>query len=139
MPNHHTTTEKGEIALSLVASLSDIACCIVSPKDESIRYRAKYIGMLSGNLILLEAININDDVINAFIKTEHYVKACALSPRGEGSKVFFRSRIRHIIPLGKRRILVLSLPKEAKVKHGIRSQARLDTVLRGIISPNDQL
>lgn len=138
MSHHHTTTEKGEIALSLVASLSDIACCIVSPKEESIRFRAKYIGMLSGNLILLEAININDDVINAFIKTEHYVKACALSPRGEGSKVFFRSRIRHIIALGKRRILVLSLPKDAKVKHGIRSQARLDTVLRGVISPSDE-
>lgn len=138
MPHRQTQTEGGEIALSLVDSLSDIACCIFSSNQEKIRCRVKYIGIRSGNILLVESPIIKDEAMRLGIQTGYHVKACALSPHGEGAKIFFRTKIRHIVELGNRRLLLLSLPKKAKVKHGIRTEARLDTVLRGVIAPNDE-
>lgn len=138
MSQHKTQTERGEIALSLASSLSDMACCVFPPNQEGIRCRMKYIGIHSSNLIVVEPASTQNGTINKEIQVGYQVKVCMLSPRGEGTKVFFRTTIRHIAPLGKRCLLFLSLPKQAKVKHGIRTEARLEIVLRGIIAPSDQ-
>ncbi|MCL9782477.1 PilZ domain-containing protein [Vibrio sp. S4M6] len=135
MFNKDDDTASGEYAMSLVSSSSEIAFYVAAANNETLRCRTKYIGVHSQNLLLLESPPISPDKFSQFIKKGHRVKACALSQRGEGAKIYFKSAIEHIMPLGKKSILFISLPKEAHIKYGIRAEARLEIALNGVVNP----
>lgn len=128
---------KGEDALSLVSSLNEIAFYVASTGRKPLKCRSKYIGLHSSNFVLFETPELSQEQFQLYFQKGAPVKACALSQRGEGARIYFRSQIEFIMPMegtGKS-IIAVGLPASADVVHGLRSEARLEISVAGILDP----
>jgi len=133
-----STSLKGEDALSLVSPLSDLAFYVAAPNQKPIKCRSKYVGMHSNNYVLFETPEITQEQFQLYFRKGYPVKACALSQRGEGARIYFRSKIDFIMPIegSGKSIVFVNLPKTADVVFGIRAEARLEIAIPGVVNPN---
>ncbi|MDN3685030.1 hypothetical protein QW180_21395 [Vibrio sinaloensis] len=56
-----------------------------------LKFRSRYIGMHSNNVILLESPKITPKEIAVFFLQRGYaIQACVVSAKGEGARVYFK-------------------------------------------------
>lgn len=128
----------GEDALSRVCTLSDIAYNITTPTGKVLKCRSKFIGLHSNNLLLIECPSVSPQEFGQFFQRGYPVKACAISQKGEGARIYFKSKVEYVVQAGLNNIVVLSLPSATQMAYGLRSEARLDISLEGILDPNEK-
>ncbi len=97
--SRETTPMKGEDALALVSPLSDFAFYVAAPKQKPIKCRSKYVGMHSKNYVLFETPDITQEQFQLYFQKGNPIKCCALSQRGEGARIYFRSKLAFIMPI----------------------------------------
>ncbi|MCL9781796.1 PilZ domain-containing protein [Vibrio sp. S4M6] len=130
---------KGEDALSLVSPLSDLAFYIATANQKPLKCRSKYVGMHSHNYVLFETPDITQEQFQLYFQKGNPIKACALSQKGEGARIYFKSQLEFIMPLegSGKSIVFITLPTEADAVFGLRAEARLEILIPGIINPEE--
>ncbi|MGF1910083.1 flagellar brake protein [Vibrio kasasachensis] len=83
---------------------------IVTPVGTSFRAKSNLIGAHSNHMILIELPKISEDKLLAFFQEGFWATLRAISPRGEGAILTFRSQILHIIrtPIA---MMAMSIPQ----------------------------
>ncbi|CAH0530237.1 flagellar brake domain-containing protein [Vibrio hippocampi] len=116
-------------ALSLIEHGGDITITITTPVGTSFRCNSQFIGCHTDNKILIEIPNIDDSDVKYFFQEGFWLTIRAISQRGEGGVVQFRSQLMHIIeePI---RLLALSVPQSMQVTN-LRKEPRYDLNLGG--------
>ncbi|MGF1753171.1 flagellar brake protein [Vibrio makurazakiensis] len=128
----------GEDAFVHVSPLSEFAFNVATPTGNTLRCRSKFIGIHSNNLLLLEKPDVSPQDFALFFQRGYPIKACAISQKGEGARIYFKSKIEYVVQAGPNCILFISLPTATQVKQGLRSDARLEITLSGILAPDKQ-
>lgn len=126
----------GEDAFSLISPLSDIAFNITTPTGKSIKCSSKFIGIHSNNLLLIEKPNISAQDFALYFQRGYSIRACALCKKGEGARVYFKSKIEYVVQAGENCIFLISLPTATQIAKGPRIEARLEVSLQGQLGPN---
>ena len=125
----------GEDAFAQVSAMSDMAYNITTPTGKVLRCRSKYIGMHSNNLLFIESPVVTPQEFAVFFQRGYPIKACAISQKGEGARIYFKSKIEYVIQAGINSIVILSLPSATQIEYNLRSEARLEICLEGILEP----
>ncbi|WP_394246731.1 PilZ domain-containing protein [Vibrio profundi] len=128
----------GEDAFLHVSSLSEFAFNVSTPTGNTLLCRSKFTGIHSNNLLVLEKPDVTPQEFAVFFQRGYPIKACAISQKGEGARIYFKSKIEYVVQAGPHCIIFISLPKAAQVKQGLRSEARLEITLSGLIAPDKQ-
>ncbi|USD43165.1 PilZ domain-containing protein [Vibrio sp. SCSIO 43135] len=128
----------GEDAFSTVNPLSDVAFHIETPTGKSLKCRTKFIGIHSQHLLLLEKPDVSPQDFAVFFQRGYPIKACAISQKGEGARIYFKSKIEYVVQAGPHSIFLISMPTATQMAHGLRNEARLDISLEGILFPEDK-
>lgn len=114
-------------AIDMVSHGSELTINLTTPVG--IRYlgKTKFIGSHSDNLILLEVPEISDDDFEFFFQEGFWMNVRAISQKGEGALIYFRSQIMHIlqepVPL-----VMISIPSRMKINQ-LRKEPRYDVNL----------
>jgi c-di-GMP-binding flagellar brake protein YcgR len=100
---------------------------ITTPVGTTFRCKTAFIGTHSNNVILSELPKVSDDDLEFFFQEGFWATVRAISPRGEGAVVHFRSQLQHIfrspIPM-----VSLSIPQTMQVTQ-LRKEPRYDVNL----------
>jgi len=126
----------GEDAFSLLDPLNEIAFNITTPTGKQLNCRSKFIGIHSNNLLLLEKPHVSAQEFTLYFQRGYSIKACALSQKGEGARIYFKSKIAYVVQAGENSIILISLPTATQIAQGPRVEARLDVSLQGELGPN---
>lgn len=126
----------GEDAFQDVMPLCEVACIITTPTGKVLRCRTKYIGLHSNNILLMEMPDISAKEMSLFMQRGYAIKACVISSKGEGARVYFKSKIEYVLSGGDNELLLITLPKATQVVVGLRESARLEISLDGILAPD---
>lgn len=125
----------GEDAFQDVMPLCEVACIITTPTGRVLKCRTKYIGLHSNNILLMEMPDISAKEMSLFMQRGYSIKACVISSKGEGARVYFKSKIEYVVSGGENNLLLITLPKATQVVVGLRESARLEIRLDGLLSP----
>ncbi|WP_167494631.1 MULTISPECIES: PilZ domain-containing protein [Vibrio] len=142
--NHEATSPDvgsiiyGEDAFLHVSPLSEFAFNVATPTGNTLRCRSKFMGIHSKNLLVLEKPDVSPQDFALFFQRGYPIKACAISQKGEGARIYFKSKIEYVVQAGPHCIVFISLPTATQVKQGLRSEARLEITLSGILAPDKQ-
>ncbi|WP_394126910.1 PilZ domain-containing protein [Vibrio hepatarius] len=140
-PEQHTADQStsiryGEDAFQDVLPLCEVACIVTTPTGKVLRCRTKYVGLHSNNVLLLEMPTVTAKEMSLFMQRGYSIKACVISSKGEGARVYFKSKIEYVLNGGDTELLLISVPKSTQVVVGLRASARLEISLDGVLSPN---
>lgn len=140
-PEQHTADQStsiryGEDAFQDVLPLCEVACIVTTPTGKVLKCRTKYVGLHSNNVLLLEMPTVTAKEMSLFMQRGYSIKACVISSKGEGARVYFKSKIEYVLHGGDTELLLISVPKSTQVVVGLRASARLEISLDGILSPN---
>jgi hypothetical protein len=140
-PEQHTADQStsiryGEDAFQDVFPLCEVACIVTTPTGKVLKCRTKYVGLHSNNVLLLEMPTVTAKEMSLFMQRGYSIKACVISSKGEGARVYFKSKIEYVLNGGDTELLLISVPKSTQVVVGLRASARLEISLDGILSPN---
>ncbi|MCK6264142.1 flagellar brake protein [Vibrio sp. ZSDE26] len=130
-----TSIVYGEDAFRQVSPLSDIAFVISTPTGKVLKCRSKFIGIHPNNLLLLEKPDVSPQEFTVFFQRGYAIKACAISQKGEGARIYFKSKIEYVVDAGPECLVLISLPKATQLATGLRSEARLEIALDGLLDP----
>lgn len=133
-----TSIRYGEDAFLNIMPLCEVACIVTTPTGKVLRCRTKYIGLHSNNILLMEMPDISPKEKSAFMQRGYSIKACVISSKGEGARVYFKSNVEYVLSGGETDLLLISLPKATQVVVGLRESARLEIALSGVLSPSEQ-
>ncbi len=125
----------GEDAFADITPLCEVACIITTPMKKVLKFRSRYIGMHSNNIILLESPKITPKEIAVFLQRGYAIQACVVSAKGEGARVYFKSKVEYVLNGGSTGLLLITLPKATQVVVGLRESARLELAIDAIIDP----
>ncbi|AIW16783.1 PilZ domain-containing protein [Vibrio tubiashii] len=125
----------GEDAFLNVMPLCEVACIVTTPTGKILKCRTKYIGLHSNNILLLEMPTVSPKEKSQFMQRGYLLKACVISSKGEGARVYFKSKIEYVLSGGENDLLLVTLPKATQVVVGLRESARLEISLDGILAP----
>lgn len=116
-------------ALNMIEHGSDMTIGITTPVGTTFRCSTAFIGTHSDNLILIEVPKISDDDLSFFFQAGFWLTVRAISPRGEGALVHFRSQLQHVIkePIA---MITMSIPNSMQVTQ-LRKEPRYDVNLNG--------
>ncbi|WP_049843305.1 PilZ domain-containing protein [Vibrio sp. VPAP30] len=128
----------GEDAFHDVMPLCEVACIITTPTGKLLKCRTKYIGLHSNNVLLLEMPAISPKEKSQFMHRGYTIKACVISSKGEGARVYFKTNIEYVLSGGGNDLLLVTLPKATQVVVGLRESARLEIGLDGHLAPSKQ-
>lgn len=128
----------GEDAFSNITPLCEVACIITTPTKKVLKFRTRYIGMHSNNVILLESPKITPKELAVFLQRGYALQACVISAKGEGARVYFKSKIEYVLNGGATGLLLITLPKATQVVVGLRESARLELSIDAVIDPQGQ-
>ncbi len=128
----------GEDAFAQVSSMSDMAYNITTPTGKTLRCRSKYIGMHSNNLLFIESPLVTPQEFAVFFQRGYPIKACAISQKGEGARIYFKSKIEYVVQAGMNSVVIVSLPSATQIDYKLRSEARLEISLEGILEPEER-
>ncbi|MCZ4292835.1 PilZ domain-containing protein [Vibrio sinaloensis] len=126
----------GEDAFQDVMPLCEVACIVTTPTGKVLKCRTKYIGLHSNNILLMEMPDISAKEMSLFMQRGYSIKACVISSKGEGARVYFKSKIEYVLSGGDNDLLLITLPKATQVVVGLRESARLEISLDGILAPD---
>ncbi len=117
-------------ALALVEHSSELSLSITTPVGTKLQCKASFIGTHGQSLILIEVPEVSDDDLAYFFQEGFWVKVKAISPRGQGGVIHFRSQIVHNIlePIA---MVGLSVPSTMELTQ-LRKEPRYDVNLIGI-------
>jgi|GEM_PF-573202 len=133
-----TSIRYGEDAFLNVMPLCEVACIITTPTGKLLKCRTKYIGLHSNNVLLLEMPTVSAKEKSQFMHRGYTIKACVISSKGEGARVYFKTNIEYVLSGGGNDLLLVTLPKATQVVVGLRESARLEIGLEGILAPSKQ-
>ncbi|GMQ48186.1 flagellar brake protein [Vibrio sp. 10N] len=113
----------------------DVTLTVNTPVGTSFRCATQFIGAHSEHRILLETPKIDDSDLKYFFQEGFWLTVRAISQRGEGGVVQFRSQLINFIeePLP---ILVLSIPQSMQVTN-LRKEPRYDVNLSAMLNTGD--
>jgi hypothetical protein len=116
-------------ALALVEHGSELTINIRTPVGTKFVCQTTLIGTHTDNYILTEIPNISSDDFGYFFQKGFWSNLRAISPRGEGAVVYFRSQLLHIIqePVP---IALFSVPSTMQVTR-LRKEPRFEVNLTG--------
>ncbi|MGF1697253.1 flagellar brake protein [Vibrio lamellibrachiae] len=126
----------GEDAFSRVNPLSDVAFVISTPTGKALKCRSKFIGIHPNNLLVLEKPGVSPQEFAVFFQRGYAIKACAIAQKGEGARVYFKSKIEYVVDAGPECLVLITLPKATQMAAGLRSEARLEIALEGLLDPD---
>lgn len=134
-PQVKGSVKYGEDAFSHVKPLSIVAFNITTPTGKVLKCRSQYVGLHSKHLIVLETPDVTPQEYNVFFQRGFSIKACAINSQGEGARIYFKSKIEYVVETGDISLCVITLPRAVQVIPGMRSEARLELQLDGILEP----
>lgn len=121
------STLKSTDALAMVEHGGELTIGITTPVGTTFRCKTAFIGTHSDSIILAELPRVSDDDLEFFFQEGFWATVRAISPRGEGAVVHFRSQLQHIfrapIPM-----VSLSIPQTMQVTQ-LRKEPRFDVNL----------
>ncbi|EGA72085.1 hypothetical protein VISI1226_04754 [Vibrio sinaloensis DSM 21326] len=114
-------------ALAMVEHGGEFTMSITTPVGRTFRCKTAFIGTHSDSIILAELPKISDDDLAFYFQEGFWATVRAISPRGEGAIIHFRTQLQHIVkePLP---IVMLSIPKDMQVSQ-LRKEPRFDVNL----------
>ncbi|MDN3612307.1 PilZ domain-containing protein [Vibrio ostreicida] len=125
----------GEDAFTDIQPLSEVAFVIVTPTGKTLKGKTKYVGLNSNNLVMLEMPNVSPKAFADFFQRGFVIKACVISEKGEGARIYFKSKVACVIDAGRNSLCMISLPDTTQVNQGLRESVRLNMSVDGILSP----
>lgn len=115
-------------AIDMVSHGSELTINLTTPVG--IRYlgKTKFIGTHSDNFILLEIPELSEDDFEFFFQEGFWMNVRAISQKGEGALIYFRSQIMHILaePVP---MVMISIPSMMKINQ-LRKEPRYDVNLK---------
>ncbi|MCG7490410.1 PilZ domain-containing protein [Vibrio sp. Of14-4] len=133
-----STIRHGEDAFDTVMPLCDVACVISTPTGKFLKCRTKYIGLHSKSILLLEMPTVSPQEKLVYMRQGYPLQACVISPKGEGARVYFKTKIEYVLSGGDTDILLVTLPASTQVVVGLRESVRLEINLNGVLDPEDK-
>ncbi|MBU2899049.1 PilZ domain-containing protein [Vibrio hepatarius] len=118
--------------------LCDVACIVSTPTGKVLKCRTKYIGLHSKSILLLEMPLVSPQEKSVFMRQGYPLKACVISSKGEGARVYFKTKIEYVLSGGDTDLLLVTLPSATQVVVGLRESARLEIDLDGVLEPSDK-
>ncbi|PWI33223.1 cation tolerance protein CutA [Vibrio albus] len=115
-------------AIDMISHGSELTINITTPVGIKYMGKTKFIGSHSDQLLLLEIPEISEEDQQFFFQEGFWINIRAISQRGEGAIIQFRSQILHIIehPLP---MVMVSIPGVMNV-HQLRKEPRYDVNLQ---------
>ena len=114
-------------ALAMLEHGGELTMGITTPVGTTFRCKSTFIGTHSKNFVLAELPKISDDDLDFFFQSGFWTAVRAISHRGEGAIVHFRSQLEHVmtepIPM-----VALTLPNAMQVTQ-LRKEPRYDVNL----------
>ncbi|WP_117233090.1 flagellar brake protein [Vibrio maerlii] len=122
-----TTRMNSTDALAMVAHGSELHFSITTPVGTNITGTTAFIGTHSHNFILIEVPEMSKEDYQFFFQAGFWLNVRALSQRGEGAIIRFRSQIQHIIstPIP---MVMISIPTTMEVAQ-LRKEPRFEVNL----------
>jgi hypothetical protein len=119
-------------ALAMVEHGSELVLNVTAPVGTKFVCRTAFIGTHSNSYILAEIPNISDSDFKYFFQEGFWTNIRAISPRGEGALIHFRSQLLHVlhepIPLA-----MFSIPNTMQITQ-LRKEPRYEVQLLGKVS-----
>ncbi len=130
-----TQTLNSTDALAMIEHGGDVTLTVTTPVGTSFRSATKFIGAHSDHRILLEIPNIDESDLKYFFQEGFWLIVRAISQRGEGGVVQFRSQLLHIVdePLS---LIILSIPQSMQVTN-LRKEPRYEVNLGARLCTGD--
>jgi hypothetical protein len=116
-------------ALALVEHGGEITLSITTPVGTKFVCSTSFIGTHTGTYILTELPAIPTDDLEYYFQEGFWCNARAVSPRGEGALIYFRSQLLHVIhePIP---LAMFSIPSNMQVTQ-LRKEPRFEVNLAG--------
>lgn len=116
-------------ALAMVEHSSELVLNITAPVGTKFVCRTSFIGTHSDSYILAEIPNISDDDFEYFFQEGFWTNIRAISPKGEGALIHFRSQLLHVIhdPVP---LIMFSIPNTMQITQ-LRQEPRYEVTLYG--------
>lgn len=125
--NKNVSTLKSVDALAMVEHGGELTMAITTPVGTTFRCKTAFIGTHSDSVILAELPKISEDDLGFFFQEGFWSAIRAISPRGEGAIIHFRSQLQHIfkdpIPM-----VAMSVPQTMQVTQ-LRKEPRFEVNL----------
>ncbi|WP_070969139.1 PilZ domain-containing protein [Vibrio sonorensis] len=114
-------------ALAMVEHGSEMTIGITTPVGTTFRCKTNFIGFHSQNLVMIELPKVSHDDLEFFFQEGFWMAVRAISPRGEGAVVHFRSQLLYVInaPVP---MAAISVPQTMQVTQ-LRKEPRYDVNL----------
>ncbi|WP_038173503.1 MULTISPECIES: flagellar brake protein [Vibrio] len=111
-------------ALAMVEHGGELTIGISTPVGTTFRCKTSFIGTHSQNVVLAELPKISEDDLEFFFQEGFWATIRAISPRGEGAVIHFRSQLQHVLraPIA---MVALSVPQTMQVTQ-LRKEPRFD-------------
>ncbi len=135
-PKGSETIVNSTDAIDMISHGSEITINITTPVGIKYMGRTRFIGSHSANLLLLEIPELSEEDQQYFFQEGFWVNIRAISQRGEGAIIHFRSQILHVIaePVA---IAMISIPGMMNVNQ-LRKEPRYDVNLKARACINNQ-
>ncbi|MCG3728800.1 PilZ domain-containing protein [Vibrio cincinnatiensis] len=116
-------------ALAMVEHGSELTLSITTPVGTKFLCKTPFIGTHSNTYLLIEIPQISAEDLHYFFQEGFWIHIRAISPRGEGAMLYFRSQLLHILhdPIA---LAMLSIPNTMQVTQ-LRKEPRYEVNLSG--------
>lgn len=118
---------KSSDALAMVEHGGELTIGITTPVGTTFRCKTAFIGSHSDNYVLAELPKVSDDDLDYFFQEGFWATVRAISPRGEGALIHFRSQLVHVM-VSPVPMVALSVPQTMEVTQ-LRKEPRYDVNL----------
>jgi len=118
-------------AIDMVEHGSELTISLTTPVGIKYMGKTNFIGTHSDNLILMEIPHISEEDQEYFFQEGFWMNVRAISQKGEGALIYFRTQIMHILrePVP---IVMVSIPCMMKINQ-LRKEPRYDVALKSHI------
>jgi c-di-GMP-binding flagellar brake protein YcgR len=123
-------------AIDMIQHGSELTVNLTTPVGTKYMGKTKFIGSHSDNFILLEVPDLSDSDFSFFFQEGFWMNVRAISPKGEGALIYFRSQIMHILiePIP---MIIISVPGMMKINQ-LRKEPRYDVNLKAFAFINNR-
>ncbi len=131
----NTTAMNSTDALAMIEHGSEVTLNVTTPVGMKFLSQSQFIGIYQGDQVLIQAPDLLENELRAYFQSGFWVNVRALSQRGEGATIQFRTQIRHRLkePLA---LLALDIPNTMQVAQ-LRKEMRYDVSLVARVSMPD--
>ncbi len=128
-PSKSVVTLNSTDALAMVEHSSELKLNITTPVGTTFVCRTPFIGTHSDRYLLAEIPNISSEDMGFYFQEGFWINLRAISSRGEGAMIHFRSQLLHVIrePIP---FVMLSIPNTMQVTQ-LRKEPRFEVNLPG--------